>query len=328
MQAHRNKLVLLYALVAVFIAISSYQFGVYSYQTNLWPFDLPPKQITAPVLPQKATSSPPIADHDIGSHDEFGRLTGYPGKEEVKCPKQNRDTAVILAIGQSNSANHGEEKFSTQYAERVLNYFKGKCYIASSPLLGATGEEGEFITPLADRLVQSGTYKSVIIISSGIGGSPISRWQRDGDLNEMLQTTIYNMRGKYRITEVIWHQGENDYVDHTSAKNYVKSFNSLLKTLSANKIDAPVFISIATKCGGPVGAWKKENPTANGQRQLVDNKRVFLGADTDTELKFIDRRSDKCHFRESGQLKAAKSFATAIQKYRESKSPNSQLSSS
>jgi hypothetical protein len=311
MQSHRNKITLLQALVAIFIAISSYQFGVYSYQINLWPFDLPPD----PVLPRKIVTATPVAVHPDINHDEFGRLTSYPEKKEINCPKQNKDTAVILAFGQSNSANSGEKKFSTQHAEKVINYFNGKCYIASSPLLGADGNGGEFITPLADRLIEDGVYKSVIIISSGIGGTPISRWQRDGDLNEMLLTTIRNIRGRYRITEVIWHQGENDFANHTSAKNYVKSFNSLLKTLSENKVKAPVFIAIATKCG-PVTTWNKDNPTAMGQRQLIDNKKVFLGVDTDTDLTKIDRRSDECHFSESGQLKTAISFANAIRKSR------------
>jgi Carbohydrate esterase, sialic acid-specific acetylesterase len=117
---------------------------------------------------------------------------------------------VLLIIGQSNSANHADKKFTTQFPQSVFNYFEGKCYIASSPLLGATGEGGEFITPLADKLISVGAYKSVVIVSSGIGGTPISRWQKDGDLNEMLLSTLKRANQKYKITHVIWHQGESD----------------------------------------------------------------------------------------------------------------------
>lgn len=313
-----SKQTLLNVLVVIFTAISSYQFGVYSYQTNLWPFELPQKTTNTSVSPRTIKKTVPVLP--IGDYDEFGRLISYPGKKEVACPKQNNNMAVILAFGQSNSANSGEKKFATQHGENVINYFNGKCYIASSPLLGANGNEGEFITPLADRLVESRTYKSVIIISSGIGATPISRWQRDGDLNEMLLATIRNIRGKYRITEIIWHQGESDFINHTSAKNYVKSFKSLLKTLSENKVNAPIFVSIATKCE-PVGAWNKDNPTAIGQRELIDNQKIFLGVDTDTALTQFDRRPGNCHFKESGQLKTAMSFATAIQKSRSLNKP-------
>lgn len=315
-----SKQTLLNVLVVIFTAISSYQFGVYSYKTNLWPFELPQKTTNTSVSPRTIKKTVPVLP--IGDYDEFGRLISYPGKQEITCPKQNKDMAVILAIGQSNSANSGEKKFSTQHAEKVINYFNGKCYIASSPLLGAGGNQGEFITPLADRLVESDTYKSVIIISSGIGGTPISRWQRDGDLNEMLLATIRNIRGKYKITEIIWHQGETDFSIHTTAKNYVKSFNSILQALSENKVKAPVFVSIATKCkyAGSI-TWKADNPTAIGQRQLVDNKRIFLGVDTDAILTKLDRLTPECHFSESGQLKTAMSFATAIQKSRSLNKP-------
>ncbi len=301
-----NYRVHIYALVVMFTAIFAYLFGIYSYPRNIWPIELL-RRITSTL----AVFSRPT----IGTFDEFGRLTAYPGKEEITCPTQNEGTAVILAIGQSNSANSGEKRFSTRHAEKVINYFNGKCYIAASPLLGASESEGEFMTPLADRLVKSGTYESVVIISSGISGSPLSRWQRDGDLNEMILTTIRNMRSDYRITEVIWHQGEKDFVNKTSAKNYVKSFNSLLETFSENKVNAPVFISIATKCGFD-STWYKDNPTAMGQRRLVDNKKIWLGVDTDSTLTESDRRADNCHFSESGQLKTAMSVATAIQKSR------------
>lgn len=244
-----------------------------------------------------------------GLYDGFGRLISFPGKQEAACPNQDKNAAVLLAIGQSNSANSAEKKFITKYPDKVLNYFDGKCYVASSPLLGATGMKGEFITPTADKLIESGKYESVLIVSSSIENSPISRWQRDGDLNEMLLDVIDKIGGEYKITGIIWHQGESDYINNTSAKVYVRSFNSLVETLKEKNVDSPIFISIATKCRG---GWNENNPTSVGQRQLVDNKRIFLGADTDKILNDSDRSADRCHFSETGQLKTAESFSTTI----------------
>lgn len=258
-------------------------------------------------------SSAPF-NNPTGLYDDFGRLISFPGKQEAVCPAQNQDTAVLLAIGQSNSANSAEKKFTTKYPHKVLNYFDGKCYVASSPLLGATGAKGEFMTPLADKLIESGKYKSVLIISSGIENSPISRWQRDGDLNGMLLDVIDKVGSKYKITEIIWHQGESDYINNTSAKVYARSFNSLVETLKEKDVDSPIFISIATRCRG---GWKENNPTSVGQRQLVDHKKIFLGADTDNILNDPDRSPDRCHFSEAGQLKTAESFSTAIQRVRQ-----------
>ena len=286
--------------IAIILSIlAAYLFGIYSHSQNLWPVGL--------LLELKKMTLPRLQ----GRYGEFGRLVDYPNKKQMPCPAQTADTAVLLVIGQSNSANHAEKKFTTQYPEKVVNYFNGKCYQSASPLLGATGEDGEFVTPLADKLIQLGRFQSVVIIASGIGGTPISRWQRDGDLNEMLLTVIRQVEKEYKITQVIWHQGEEDYIKKTSTNNYIKMFNSLLETLRENDVNAPIFLSIATKCGGN-SVWDENNPTANAQWQLIDNKNIFLGVNTDILVSDHDRRADGCHFAETGQLKTADSIARAI----------------
>lgn len=248
-----------------------------------------------------------------GTYDEIGRLVAYPGKTRVECPAQGEGMGVLLAIGQSNAANHASQRVVTRHPGAVLNYFDGACFAAASPLLGASAEKGEFLTLLADRLVSDGIYKSVVIVSAGIGSSPIARWQRDGDLNERLKATLKELSARYRVTDVVWHQGESDFDYSTSTKVYLKSFASLLETLTESAVKAPVFTAIATRCmAGTTGS----NPVAEAQRALVDNKRVFLGADTDSMLAAVDRQSGTCHFTASGQAKTAAAYAEAIRKAR------------
>lgn len=244
--------------------------------------------------------------------DSFGRLISINGKVEVACPIQNKSTAVILVMGQSLSANQSSEKFSTKYPESAINYFNGKCYAANSPLLGATGEHGEFITPLADLLIASKKYKTVIIVSSGIGGTAINRWQAKGDLNTMVSKTIDQLSSAYKITEVIWQQGESDYLENTSTPAYINSFYSLSNTLLQKNIQAPMFISISSKCGPK---WISNNPISTAQNLLIDNRKIFLGVNSDKLLGVEDRTPDECHLMGSGQLKIAKSYYEAILKH-------------
>ncbi len=297
MPTGQNRVIVFIFSLLLFFILGAYLYGAYSSPRNLWPLETLHGLIKQ-VVPSVS-----------GKYDEFGRLTAFPSKNEVTCPTQANDTAVLLVIGQSNSANHAGKKFATRFPQNVFNYFEGRCYIAFSPLLGASGEGGEFITPLADKLISVGAYKTVVIVSSGISGTPISRWQKDGDLNEMLLSTLKDVNQKYKITQIIWHQGENDFINFTSAKNYIKSFNSLLESLAEIKVAVAVFVSVATKCGSN---WRENNPTAIGQKQLIDNKKIFLGVDTDTLLADVDRQSDKCHFSESGQVKTASAYAEAI----------------
>jgi len=244
--------------------------------------------------------------------DALGRLTYIEGKREVSCPIQNDDTVVMLVIGQSLSANHATQKFTTKYPDSVINYFNNKCYIASSPLLGASSEHGEFITPLADMLIKSKKYKTVVIVASGIGGTSINRWQFGGDLNAMLSKTIGQLSNSYKITHVIWQQGESDYLEHTSTASYINSFDSIVNTLLLKNVDAPIFISISTKCGPN---WVEDNPISLAQKKLVDNKKIFIGVNTDILLDAIDRTPDECHLMGAGQIKISASYANAILKH-------------
>lgn len=294
------------ALLLAVTFVCAYLFGLYSYSREVWPVDI--------VRQLKRWADPPRAD--VGQYDPSKRLIAYPDKTGVACPAPAETTAVILAIGQSNAANAGAKKITTRYPDRVFNYFDGKCYVAASPLLGATSEGGEFLTLLADELIAAGTYRGVIIAAAAHGGSPVSRWRRNGDLNERLLSTLKTLPSGYKVTEVVWHQGERDFELMTPADLYAASFNSLVETLRESGVDAPVFAAIATWCGKT--NWTADNPTANGQRAVIDNRRIFLGADTDALLGTADRREDKCHLSESGQTKTATAYAQAIKAYRRS----------
>jgi hypothetical protein len=240
----------------------------------------------------------------------MGRLIFSSTKNRVACPKQDDGVAVILAFGQSNSANSSPSVLPPKFPDKIFNYFDGECYLASSPLLGATGDGGEFITHLADILLESNTYNAVVIFSSGIGGTPISRWQRNGDLNEMLLSSLMPFLRKYQITQVVWHQGEGDFFNKTSAKVYISSFQSLKKSLNDIGVYAPFFISISTKCNQQ--NWTINNPTSDGQKMLIKFKDIFLGANTDLLLVDSDRAPDNCHLSQSGLIKTATSYAEAI----------------
>src|SRR5271169_662209 len=64
--------------------------------------------------------------------DQFGRLLSYPGKTEIACPLQDRTTAVLLLVGQSNAGNYQGQRHQSE-DDRVVNFSAGHCYRAVSP---------------------------------------------------------------------------------------------------------------------------------------------------------------------------------------------------
>ncbi|WP_295137692.1 sialate O-acetylesterase [uncultured Reyranella sp.] len=174
--------------------------------------------------------------------------------------------------------------------------------------------KASFLTLLADQLVASGVYSTVVIVPFAVAGTPIALWGTGGSLNEKLSSVLASLPSGYKVTEMIWHQGESDYESRMATADYVERFRSFLATLRAYGVLAPVFIAIASKCRMP---WNRGNAVAAAQLVLIDDWNVFLGADTDSML-LEDDRYDNCHMSESGMRKTAAAFFSAIEQRRRS----------
>lgn len=139
---------------------------------------------------------------------------------------------VFVIAGQSNSANYGEVKQTTQ-TKRVAA-FDGKSWrIAHDPQPGASGQGGSFVPPFADAVVAQGNVP-VGIIACGIGATSVREWLPKGatfphpptiegrvekladgqwaSKGEAYRTFVERMKsaGPRGFRAVLWHQGESD----------------------------------------------------------------------------------------------------------------------
>jgi hypothetical protein len=289
----------------MFIAFG-YLFGAFSYSQQLWPINV--------VISFRNTE---VAQSLAKNFDDLGAFSNITNRREVPCPSQDVSTAVILVLGQSNSANHAEKKFSSNFPTQVLNYYMGKCYSAQSPLLGASGLEGEYLTLLGDALIKKGDLENVILVNKSIGGSVIVDWVSQGDLSLDLVSTLNELNSKYIVTNVIWHHGESDFISSTSFREYRESFQELKAILKQARVTAPISIIVSTICGYNSN-WLAENPVASAQKSLINDRDTFLGIDADSTLLVTDRRSQStsqepnCHLNERGQRKVARLLSDKI----------------
>lgn len=139
---------------------------------------------------------------------------------------------VFVVAGQSNSANHGEKRQTTQ-TQRVAA-FDGKAWrIANDPQPGASGQGGSFIPPFADAVVAQENVP-VGIIACGIGATSVREWLPKGTTfpnpptlegrvekladgqwaskGDAYANLIARMKllGPQGFRAVLWHQGESD----------------------------------------------------------------------------------------------------------------------
>ncbi|WP_226583686.1 sialate O-acetylesterase [Acuticoccus sediminis] len=277
--------------------------------------DLPPwPQLS--VLKGHLAGTPPPPESRY-RFDANGRIVADETKTHVVCPAQSDRTAVLLVLGQSNAANHAGQRYRSAYGNHVVNFFEGQCFVAASPLLGATDTKGEYWTELGNLLVASGTFDTVVIAPLAFDGSEVARWVDGGDLNALLIDTMAHLGSAgYRVTEVLWHQGEMDYVLGTSAQDYSDRFLSMIGTLRTYGIAVPVYVSVASVClepsNGGFKAHAAHNPIVRAQAALPAlDSTLRPGVNTDTLLDDLDRFDD-CHIGGSGTDKVARAWADLL----------------
>lgn len=226
-----------------------------------------------------------------------------PGKREVACPAADARTAVLVVAGQSNAANHGEPREPGPHGDRVLNVFQGRCWVAASPLLGATGQGGAYWDLLAGRLIDSGRYDRVLIAPFAVDGTWSGRWGRNGKLQAPFVETLVQLNGQYRITHILWHQGESDFLAGISPAVYEANITSLSQAIRRVGVSAPLYIASATRCRS--APWTPEHPIAQAQRHLARSLPGALpGADAD-QVWGDAERFDGCHLSRHGQAAMA-----------------------
>ncbi|RUM06863.1 sialate O-acetylesterase [Rhizobium chutanense] len=249
--------------------------------------------------------------------DDKERLIGDETKTPVTCPVQTDRTSVLLILGQSNAANDGGQRHRSNYGAHLVNAFDKQCFIAASPLLGSTDTKGEYWTLLGNDLIASGQNDSVILAPLAYSGSAVARWATGGDINPVLVDTVKQLQDSgYRITSVLWVQGEADLVLGTTSQAYQDRFMSMVDTLRQHGVEAPVYISIASKCLEPSNGGFKEHIPDNAivRAQLALSKSghgIREGVNSDALLDGDDRYDD-CHIGGSGAEKVSRAWLNIL----------------
>lgn len=139
---------------------------------------------------------------------------------------------VFVIAGQSNSANHGEEKQTTKTL-RVASFDGQAWRIADDPQSGGSGGGGSFVPAFADTVVEKENVP-VGIIACGIGATSVREWLPKGATFPNPPTLVSRVEqlpngqwvskgaayeafkarmksvGPQGFRAVLWHQGESD----------------------------------------------------------------------------------------------------------------------
>ena len=233
---------------------------------------------------------------------------------------------IFVIAGQSNAANHGEERQQTK-SGLVSVSFSYRWKLANDPHPGASGDGGSFIPPFGDAL--AARFKVPIgIIATGVGATSVREWLPHGArfpnpptlTNHVKQLadgqweargaifSVFSLRlkdlGPRGFRAVLWHQGESDAnqrdTTRTLAGDLYRKFLLEFITASRREVgwDFPWFVA-------QVSYHSPDDPGSPdiraAQASLWNTNGVFPGPDTDALAgDFRDHAGNGIHFSGKG----------------------------
>lgn len=214
---------------------------------------------------------------------------------------------VILALGQSNAANHGSP--GQRPWEPVTLVAEGKCISAVDPLPGGTGTGGSIWQRLPAALRELQTTTPVVVSVLAVEASSIDEWtRRDSALRQRLMEHVASLRRVELMPAfVLWQQGEADARNGIKAAEYAQQLEALTAIIEAAGAHAPIILARSTICRS---APNDEIRNAIESKTVSDH-RFRLGPDTDL-LSGERFRYDGCHLTTDGLRSAARMWAASI----------------
>jgi len=238
---------------------------------------------------------------------------------------------VFVIAGQSNSANHAEEKLIPK-SDKVVA-FDGKSWkAANDPQPGASGGGGSFIPPFADAIAKQFNVP-VGIVATGVGASSIrewlpekttfpnpptllgnvtkldsGEWESKGIIFQHLITKLQPL-GNQGFRAMLWHQGESDanQADPTrtlKGELYQKYLEQLIRD-SHKEVgwDFPWFVAqVSYHSPQDMGSLE----IRNAQKALWNNTLALEGPDSDQlGSEYRDGNGKGVHFNAKGQREHA-----------------------
>ncbi len=202
---------------------------------------------------------------------------------------------VFICAGQSNAANYGESPQQPADA-RVAAYHADVWRRGYDPQPGATGEAGSPWPCLGDMLARH-LQMPIGFASVAIGGFTSSIWLPGAEGYQKLATVLQEL-GKGGARAVLWHQGEGDAGEGTTAQQYCENLATTIRQLSQDIGWCPPWVVAGVSA---VQEYPRAvtPPVLAGQQRLWKQAIALEGPLTD-DLAGPQFRYDGTHFNDFG----------------------------
>ncbi|MBC8324194.1 MAG: sialate O-acetylesterase [Verrucomicrobia subdivision 3 bacterium] len=219
---------------------------------------------------------------------------------------------LYLLIGQSNMAGRGKIALEDKVAvPRVLMLNKANEWVSAvDPISFDKTIAGVSLgRTFGITMAKANPNLKIGLIPCAVGGTPIRRWQRNGDLYKAALKRAAVAQKKGVIKGILWHQGENDSGKEATAKIYEQQLHAMISAWRKDLGDKNIPIVV-----GEMGHFFKAakfKPTVDAALKALPGK-VNHAAWVSAEG--LGHKGDVVHFNAAGYREFGKRYAVAMKK--------------
>jgi hypothetical protein len=226
---------------------------------------------------------------------------------------------LYLLIGQSNMAGRGVlDKQHSFPNDRVLKFSKENAWVSGTeplhfdkPTIAGAGIGMSFAHEMADANPKA----TIGLIPCAVGGTPLSRWQKGGDLYAQALVRAKAAMQSGTLKGILWHQGEGDSAGEDTARSYGARLAQMIKDLRAD-LEAGEVPFVAGKLGEFLASKSKDGkpsywPVVNEQIASLPSLVPHTAIVESTKLQ---HKGDGVHFDTPSLREFGQRYAEAMKK--------------
>jgi len=246
-----------------------------------------------------------------------GVASSLSAADAPKLPAKN-EFHLYLLIGQSNMAGRGKVEAEDKVPHpRVLMFTKANDWAPAvdplhfdKPTIAGVGLGSTFGRVMAE----ANPNVTIGLIPCAVGGTPLSRWQKGGDLYEQALVRAKTAMKDGTLKGILWHQGEGDSGNETTAKSYAARLSQAVKDWRKDLGDSDVPF-VAGKLGLYLAKQNKEGkpsywPLVNEQ---IASLPKLLPHCAIVESEGLKHKGDQVHFDTPSLHEFGKRYAEKMQ---------------
>ncbi|MCA9084082.1 MAG: sialate O-acetylesterase [Planctomycetaceae bacterium] len=237
--------------------------------------------------------------------------------DEAGVPTSPESFHLYLLIGQSNMAGRGVVEDQDRVPHpRVLMFTKDEQWApATDPIhfdktIAGVGLGSTFGRVMAD----ADPSITVGLIPCAVGGTPLSRWQKDGDLYQQAVVRAKAAMQKGTLKGILWHQGESESGSAERSGNYCERLSGMVTDLRT-ELQSPDVPFVAGELGRFLAKVKNDKPSywpvVNEQLHLLPMR---ISKSSIVSSEGLSHKGDDVHFDSPSLREFGRRYAKAMQK--------------